>query len=195
MPLDKNLPVAAKTRALLYMLHRCSLDPRFAESGLREVHDGLVYPLFFGITNPIDMFSLPPGEERLMVFNAMETNMSSSMYKAAKRVLKWRRRSWRQARYERGMEARIRANMDWPGPKDFMANPQEAKRKQDQAILELRHAMYGVRARRGARRALLDAATSTEVGSWYDFLAQVTRSASEDNGVANERVGVPRMRG
>lgn len=166
-----------KVRVSLHMLKSCALDHRHSDRVLDNVKKGFIYLNFFGVSNPVTMFDIPPGEMRAALVAAVEENLSSRMYEVSKRVSKWRGRVTERGRHEDAVRDRFRQQQAWPTAADFKADRDAAQKQQDAMCVQINAHMDAVRSLRNTRLAKLANGAQPGVKSWTDFLVDIALSA------------------
>jgi len=168
-------------RATLYMLKQCALRPTYAETALKRAHKTWVIHLdFFGVSNPVGRFALPPGRDLTALTLGIQENMGSRMYRAAQRVMHWRGMEHRRAKFEVGVRRKMVATQGWPSPEDFRTNETAARARQTALGQALNEYMHGVRDRRNERLARLSGYACPGVKDWTTLLADIAQHTFMD---------------
>lgn len=157
--------VADQVAMVLYMLQNVALDPNDLARGLSALDRGVVHLHFFGWSSPVTMLVLDNAAYLERIRSAVAENAAGPLFRAAKRVLKWR---GRQGKGERGRDAvmdGIRQAMAWPMGRD------EASRAETQRLVCILHAKAdALRDRRRVRLEALRRAAGPKQICWTDFL-------------------------
>jgi hypothetical protein len=168
--------LADQLRVTHYLLERIALDPKDVTQSLMQLEAGCVLLHFFGVSNPVPMFSLDPRtEESAQLRRAIMANINSPMFDAAKRTRKWRepargiRRDW----YIAKMRDVMRKSTPFPGPEEHRQDPQGARAKTLELCAQLDAYTDTVRERRHKRLAKLAQAAAPGLTSWHELLQDI----------------------
>jgi hypothetical protein len=166
-----------RVRATLFMLQCCALHPRSSQNTVSELESGIVALEFFSVSNPILGFALPRGADLEKIRQAVQSNLASSMYRAAVATRKWQGLNYRRSRHEDAVQTRFRATLNWATPEDFKTDRVSAQAKQDAACALMHAHLNKVRTLRSARLAALSRAASPGVSNWTEYLANIAAHA------------------
>jgi hypothetical protein len=169
----------------LYLLKRMALSPRSSQRTDALLARGCVLLEFFGVSNPVPMFSVDvgsPDHQRLSA--AVLANVASPMYLAALRALAWREpdKVAARQRYFDTIGLRLRDELDWPSQEEFRAHAADASSRYEDVLRRLRESMARVHERRHSRLATLAAAAAPGLTSWTELLEDVAAEALAPRG-------------
>lgn len=172
-----ELGVADSVQVQLYLLQHIALQPAEVETMRTLLMAGCVTLRFFGVSNPIPLFSVEEGgAQHQQLLDAFQANLSSRKFKAALRVLKWREwpRAGRRNRVEQFMRNRVLDENPWPSQAEWNASEQTASARYAEIHDKLGAVTESVRGRRNARLAILANATSEAPASGTDMLVDLS---------------------
>jgi len=166
--------------ATLHLLKRVALAPTDLALTNALLARGVVMPRYFGVCNPVPMFEVEPGDQdHAAICDAVRANVSSSMYLAALRVVRWREpdKAAGRERFYAAVARHFRALLDWPGPEAYRQAPDAAAARQQASLDALDSHLRAVQGRRQERLAALSEAAAPGIGSWTELLEDVVSQA------------------
>lgn len=159
-----------------HMLGFVALNPRDVPAMREQLARGSVQLYFFGVSNPVTMFSVDVGSrEHAELLVAFEANVASRMFKAAQRVQKWRtpRKVADRNQHEDAVLARLLAMNPWADASVYRTHPGAAKSVNDAVIAKRNAKLTQIRAQRSVRLALLAHAATPGLTNWTDFVENI----------------------
>lgn len=159
--------VAMEVQALHYMLERFPLHPEEAPRIQDAVNSGLLRLSFMEISNPFPVLYLVPEHPAIPGLKAaIERNLQSRQFRAAKALLKWRSlpRMWAGFRRKDRLLSALRAQLTWP----TQSNPEQAAvyAANCEAIRQMELRIRDTRANRIQRIREIAGLS----GGWHDIL-------------------------
>lgn len=158
--------------ATLYLLDRLALEPRDTARHEGDAGRGLFNFNYFGVSNPIPMFSLPVGgPEHAQIVAAVRRNQCGPMAAAAQAALRQRepRAAARRGAWEERVLDRVRARMQ-PTRDDYDRDRALAQQMASDAAEAVEAKRMQLRDSRISRLARLSAAATPGCSSWYQLL-------------------------
>lgn len=184
----------------LLLLGRLALDPRLLDETERAFRAGVIAPHYFGVTNPVPLYSvLQGGLDHHRLEAALQANRGSQMFDAAQRALRWRQPDKVRARATWVDQVVSRAGVDWPTSAEWDRDGQAARERYAQLVKAFKEEQNQVLERRQCRLAKLARAAAPGLTWWTGLLYDIAAAQlgpegyeREEDEEAREEIGVPR---
>lgn len=161
-----------EVQCLHFLLERLPLHPEEAPRMLAQADRGLLRLDFLEISNPIPLLMLYPDHPAIAGLKAaMERNVRTPQFRAAKSLLKWKSldKTWARFRWENAVRSRYRESLDWPQAADFREDRSAAKAREDACVMLMHRFEWECRQRRQTRMQRIRELAGV-TGSYYALL-------------------------
>lgn len=165
-----------KLAVLHYLLERIALDPRELQRMRKSLCTGLVNLHFFGWVNPVNLFYLSPNTpEHAQLTQAIERNVASNKFRAAKHALRWRslEKSFARQRHEDARDKAFLAKHPWATAEERKQDPAAAKARDAERLKLADVELRRIREMRNTRLARISAMAAPGLHSYHDLLQDI----------------------